>query len=155
MGTYYKTQQEKFEYRINKQNSVECCLIIEIKEKRARNWETDLTFKELKKLIEKRRKRPFSDMRIYDAISLINRYGKHHGVYLRSEYGFVIDSNNNKNSQWRYFIPTEQDDINREFGDLENKKIIVGLKEEHLQHHEQITIPQENRMQELYNENKS
>jgi hypothetical protein len=149
MGTHYKTQQEKFDYRINKQNSVECCLIIEIKEKRAKDWESGLTFKELKKSIEKRRKRNFSDIRIYDAISLINRYGKHHGVYLRSEYGFVIDNDNNRHPQWRYFIPTNHDDINREYGDLENKKMIIGLKEDHLQHHEQITIPQEKQLEEL------
>lgn len=146
MGTYYKTPKEKFEYRMSKQTSVECCIIIEIKERRAINWATGIAFKLLKQFVERRRNRKFTNQRIYEAISLINRYGIHHGVYLRSEYGFAIDEENNKSPEYRYFIPTEQDDINRERSDLEHKEEILGLKKEHLQYHEQITIPQEKQL---------
>ena len=149
MGTHYNNEAEKFEYRRGKQNSVECCIIIEMKVKPSISWESGLTFKELKELVERRRKRTFSNARLYSAISLINRYGIHHGVYLRSEYGFVIDEDNNKSPQYRYFIPTELNDINEEFGDLEHKKIIIGYKESHLQYHEKITIPQEQKLRVL------
>lgn len=153
MGTYYKTPQEKFEDRRSKTNSVECCIIIEMRVKPSINWKTGLTFKELKELIQKRRNRKFTDQRIYEAISLINRYGKSHGVYLRSGYDYIVDEGNNKKPQFRYFIPMETDDINRERTDLEHKKDIIELKQEHIQYHETVTIPQEVELQQLINDN--
>lgn len=146
MGTKFKTQQERFEYRMTK-HSVEkevFCIL-----KRTDCWENGWSFKKLKQEVELRRKRIFSDDRIYSSISLLNRYGKPYGIYVRSGYGHVEDDSNKRKIEYRYFVPTEQFDISQEKTDLEHKRDIIELKEDHLEHHEKITIPQEQRLAEI------
>ena len=147
MPTTHKTDKEKFDYRINRDSSVEKSIYVELKPRK--NWNDGLTLKELKKRIELKHKAEYSVGRIYEAVSLINRYGKNHDIYIRSGYGWVTDSSNNKKVQYRYFVPTEQFDISKEREDLEHKHEVVLMKEEHLEHHEKITIPQEQALKEI------
>lgn len=140
MGTKFKTPREKFEHRMGKSGmsvEKEICLILQPRT----SWTKGLSFVNLKAEVERRFKRTFCNGRIYEAISLINRYGKNQSIYLRSEFGYVEDENQNKKIEYRYYIPTEPDDVNRERKDLENKREIINLKEDHLEHHEKVTIP--------------
>ena len=146
MGTKHKTSQEKFEYRMTK-HSVEKEVYVILKPKKS--WEAGLSFKKLKEEIELRRQRSFSEGRIYEAISLLNRFGKPYGIYVRSGYGHVEDENNKTKIEYRYFVPTNQFDISKEKTDLEHKKDIIDLKEDNLEHHEKITIPQEQKLLEI------
>lgn len=146
MGTKFKTPKEKFEYRMTK-HSVEKEIYVILKPKKS--WETGLSFIKLKEEVEKRRHRPFCDGRIYDAISLLNRFGKPYGIYIRSGYGHVEDDDNQRKIEYRYFVPTEQFDISKEKTDLEHRKDIIELKEDHLEHHEKVTIPQEQKLAEI------
>lgn len=140
MGTKFKTPEEKFEYRMTK-HSVEKEVYVILKP--LKSWETGLSFKKLKEEVEKRRQRTFCDGRIYEAVSLLNRYGKPYGIYIRSGYGHVEDEDNERKIEYRYFVPTEQFDISKEKTDLDHRKQIVLLKEDNLDYHEKITIPQE------------
>ena len=149
MGTKFKTPEEKFEYRMGK-HSVEADVILITKPRTS--WESGISFLNLKKEIEKMRKKEYCDGRIYEAISLINRFGKDYGVYLRSGYGWIEDINNERKLEYRYFIPTESFDIQKEKGDLDYKKQIINLKEGSLEHHEKITIPQEQKIAQIQRE---
>lgn len=150
MGTKFKTAEEKFEYRIRKQHSIESCVILSIREKKCFSWETGLSFKKLKPEVERRRGKKVSDVRVYQAISLINRYGKRFGVYIRSGIGYVeSDESNKRKIEHRYFIPKDEEDISDEKRDLDNKRIILNLKDEHIRFHEEITLPQEKRLSEI------
>ena len=147
MGTKFKTQQEKFEYRMTK-HSVEKEVYVILKPKKS--WENGLSFKKLKEEIEQRRQRTFCDGSIYEAISLINRYGKRMAVYIRSSHGYIEDDDSNKRKiEYRYFVPKQPEDINDEERDLENRKGIINLKEDHLEYHEKVTIPQEIKLAEI------
>lgn len=149
MGTKFKTQQEKFEDRIKKQLSVESCVILTLRERKCFSWRTGLSFKRLKGEVERKRKRNFCDGRIYEAISLINRYGKRFAVYIRSDFGYVEDEDNKRKIEYRYFVPKGLPDINDEKRDLDNKEEVVSLKKSHLQYHEEITLPQEQRLAQI------
>jgi len=146
MGTKFKTSQETFEYRMTK-HSVEKEVYVVLKPKKS--WKSGLSFNKLKEEIEQRRQRPFCKGRIYEAISLLNRFGKPYGIYIRSGYGHVEDKDNKTKIEYRYFVPTEQFDISKEKVDLEHRKEIIGLKEDHLEHHEKVTIPQEQKLAEI------
>jgi|ETNvirnome_2_300_1030623.scaffolds.fasta_scaffold01131_5 hypothetical protein len=146
MGTKFKTPEEKFEYRISKQ-SVEADVIVITKPKTT--WQKGIPFLKLKAEVEKRRKREYSEGRIYEAISLINRFGRAYGIYLRSAYGWAEKLIGKSKLEYRYFVPTDDFDIQKEKMDLENKKVIVGQKEAHLEHHEKVTIPQEQKIAQI------
>jgi len=94
-------------------------------------------------------KKVFCDGTIYSAISQINRYGKKQGVYIRSKPEGCIDETNKRKIEFRYFIPIELGDINEEKINLESRKEMITLKEIHLEHHKDITIPQEQRLAEI------
>jgi len=145
MGTKFKTPQEKFDYRMEKKGmsiEKEVCLIL----KPRTSWEAGLSFNKLKAEVERRFNRTFCNGRIYEAVSLINRFGKHQAVYLRSSFGYVVDENNIRKIEHRYYIPTEPEDVYREEKDLENRKEIIHLKKDHLEHHTKVTIPQEQKL---------
>lgn len=146
MGTKFKNPQEKFEYRMTK-NSVEKEIYVVLKPKQS--WESGMSLIKLKEEIEARRKRTFCEGRIYEAISLLNRFGKPYGIYIRSAYGHVTDENNKNKIEYRYFVPTEQFDISKEKSDLEYRKEIINLKEGNLEHHEKVTIPQEQKIAQI------
>jgi len=146
MGTKFKNPEEKFEYRMTK-NSVEKEIYVILKP--MKSWETGLSFLRLKARVEERRKRTFCNGRIYEAISLLNRFGKDYGIYIRSGYGHVGDKDNKNKIEYRYFVPTEQFDISKEKSNLEYRKEIINLKEDNLEHHEKVTIPQEIRIAQL------
>jgi hypothetical protein len=149
MGTYFKIPKERFEYRMNKKKglSVEqaICLIL----KPRKSWENGLSFKKLKEEIERRKNKIYCKVRIYGAISLINRYGKNYDVYLRSGYGHIEDENNQRKIEYRYFIPTESIDVEDEKRNLNHKEQIINEKATHLDYHEKITIPQEQKLREI------
>jgi len=146
MGIKFNTTQEKFEYRMKK-NSIEKEIYVILKPKKS--WDMGLSFKRLKGEVERRRKRTFCNGRIYEAISLLNRYGKPYGIYLRSAYGYVEDEDNKRKIEYRYFVPTQQFDIDSEKRNLEYKGEIIELKTENLEHHEKVTIPQEIQLAEI------
>lgn len=146
MGNRFKTAEEKFEYRMSKQSiEREICILGKPK----KTWETGWSIKKLKKEVEIRKGRNYSKGRIYEAVSLINRFGKPYGIYLRSAYGFVEDENNKRKKEYRYFVPTDVADIMDEKRHLESREEILQLKGNHLEHHHKITIPQERKIQEL------
>jgi hypothetical protein len=149
MGTKFNNPQEKFEYRIKKQNSVELCIINSLRDRECFSWENGMSFEELKGEVELRRKRPFCKGTIYESISLINRYGRRFAVYIRSAHGPVITDENETKIVYRYFIPIEQFDVSNEKRDLDHKEQIINLKKGHLEYHEQVTIPQEKRLNEI------
>ncbi len=149
MGTKFKTKEETFEHRIRSQLSVESCIILTLRDKKCFSWMNGLSFIKLKGEVERRRKRDFCDGRVYEAISLINRYGKRFAVYIRSGFGYVEDENNKRKIEYRYFVPKELPDINDEKRDLDNREEIIDLKKSHLQHHEEITIPQEQKLAQI------
>ena len=148
MGTTFRTPQDKFEYQWRKQHSTVSCVVLALRYKEAFSWETGLTIIKLKDEVEKRKGKPLCKQTIYDAISLINRYGKNTGVYIRSGIGSTITNNKPKNEH-RYFIPKESKDIIDEKIDLEKKRERIMLKEEHIEFHEIQTIPQEKEHQAI------
>jgi hypothetical protein len=51
--------------------------------------------------------------------------------------------------EWRYFVPKEQEDINREHTKLEHLKDIADLKDGNLDAYETKTIPQEQQLEQI------
>lgn len=143
MGTKSKTPQEQFEQRIKKDKSVEKQVYVILKPKKS--WENGLSFKKLKREVEVYLKKSFCDGRIYTAISLINRFGKPWDMYVRSE----CKRNDEGDNEYRYYVPTENYDIQREKRDLDHKKHNIELKEDHLEYHEKVTLPQEQKLAEI------
>ena len=139
------TPKQRFEYLMGK-SSVEFTIIPIIKP--FTSWKNGISFIKLKEEVEKIKKKNYCAGRIYQAISLINRFGKDYGVYLRNEIG-EIEVDGKIKMEYRYFVPKEQEDISREKGDLEYRKEIVNLRENHLEHHEKVTIPQEEKLAEI------
>lgn len=149
MGTTYKTPRDKFEQQKRKQKSTISCVILGLRYKRAFSWETGLSIDKLKKEVERRKGKPLSKATIYNAISLINRYGKDTGVYVRSGFGNVIDEDNKSKIRYRYFIPKEPGEIVDEKRDLDHKKEIISLKEDNIDYFEKVTLPQEAQLNQL------
>ena len=142
-----KTPQDKFQHRWEKDKSVEKQVYAFTKGRKS--WREGITFKKLKEKIEISLKRPYCEGRIYEAISLLNRFGEDIDIYLRSSSDWVDDEDNNKKREHRYYVPTEPHAINDEETDLENKEENVRLKQKHLEHHREITIPQEQKLAEI------
>jgi len=145
MKPKYEDQQKKFEYRMTKA-SVEKEVHVILKPRHS--WETGLSFKSLKDEVERRRKRGFTDQRIYEAVSLLSRYGKRYGIYIKSDYGFV-ETSDGKKKEFRYFVPENQKDISREEDKLDDKKDIVEQREKSLEYHRKVTIPQELKLAQI------
>ena len=65
-------------------------------------------------------------------------------------HGYNTDNEDNKRKiEYRYFVPKGLPDINDEKRDLDNKEEVVSLKKSHLQYHEEITLPQEQRLAQI------
>jgi len=142
--TSIEKARERFESRMKDKLSVEFVIIPILKPKKT--WENGLTFKQLKAEVEARKKRVFSDNRIYDAISLLNRFGADWDIYIRSEARAVLDDDNKKKREHRYFTLKEQWDISQEKKKLDDRREVINLKEQHVEYHEKITIPQEQKV---------
>ena len=142
--TSIEKAKERFESRMKDKLSVEFVIIPILKPKKT--WENGLTFKQLKSEVEARKKRVFSDNRIYDAISLLNRFGADWDIYIRSEARAVLDEDNKQKREHRYFTLKEQWDISQEKKKLDDRREVINLKEQHVEYHEKITIPQEQKV---------
>lgn len=146
MGTTFKTPKEKFDYQWRKQKSTICCVCDGLRYKGAFSWESGLTIMKLKEEVERRKGKPLGKQTIYDAISLINRYGQRTGVYVRSGHGPIITEDNQTKNEFRYFIPRDNE-IDYEKKDLDHKKDIITLKENHLEYYEKVSVPQEQKIE--------
>lgn len=142
MGTTFKSKKEKFDYQWSKQKSTICCVCNSLRYKGAFSWESGLTLKKLKEEVERRKGRPLTDQTIYDAISLINQFGQNTGVYIRSGHGFTIIDDNTSKTEYRYFIPRDNE-IDNEKRDLDRRKERIENKESHLEYYEKISVAQE------------
>jgi hypothetical protein len=142
MKSKFENQQKIFEYRMTKA-SVEKEVYVILKPRHT--WEKGLSSKKLAEEVEKRRKRKYSIKRIYEAISLLTRYGKRYGIYIKSDYGFV-DTMDGKKREHRYFVPENKRDLSREEDKLDDRKDIVIQREESLKYFEEITIPHEQKL---------
>ena len=137
--------RDRFMNRMNKQWSVERSVILNLRPKR--NWEHGLTTDELLKKInsERKRKKEYGKGKIYDSISLINRFGSvDYGIYIASRIGWI--DKKNKTTEYRYFNIKELNETDREKRKLDSKKEIVKLKEKNVEYHEKKTIPQEQKI---------
>ena len=144
MAKQFKTSiekaRERFERRMNDKLSVEF-VIIPILQPR-KTWENGLTFKQLKEEVERRKNKIFSDNRIYDAVSLLNRFGARWDIYIRTEARSVLNEENKQKKEHRYYTLSDQFDISNEKKKLDDRKEIIVLKERHVEHHEKVSIPQ-------------
>lgn len=111
-------------------------------------WSVGLTFEKLCKEVIKERGKRIGASRIRHAISMHNRFGVLYGIYIKSDFGWVGEGIK-KEREWRYFVPKEQEDINREHTKLEHVKDIANLKDNNLNDYETKTIPQEQQLAEI------
>ena len=79
---------------------------------------------------------------------MLNKFGKPYGIYVQSDFGWM-NVDGKKVKQFRYFVPSTKNDIDRTKIKLENSKDTLELKEESLQHLEMITLPHEQQLEEL------
>ena len=142
-----KTPKEIFERRWEKDRSVEKQVYTFTKRRKC--WDEGITFKKLKEKIEISLKKPYCEGRIYEAISLLNRYGEGLGIILRSS----SNRNDEGKMEYRYYVPTTQEDIVNEERDLGSRESNIQLKQGNLEHHRKITIPQEIKIEAIRNEN--
>jgi len=138
-----KTPQELFLRRWHKSNSVEKQIYGFTKYRKS--WEDGITFKDLKLEVEKSLNKVYSKVTIYSAISSLNKFAKLIKIYLRSDSGRA----ENGKTEHRYFVPTTFGDINNEERDLDHKETLIHIKKDSLEHHREITIPQEQRLAEI------
>jgi len=112
IGTTEKLR-DRFMNRMSKQWSVERSVILNLRPRR--NWEEGLATEELLKKInsERKRKKKYGKGKIYDAISLINRFGSvDYGIYIASRVGWI--DRENKTTEYRYFNIQELNEADRE-----------------------------------------
>jgi len=148
MITAIEKRQDRFINAMNKPWSVERSIIINMKPRRT--WESGLTVDKLLSLInsERKRKKKYKKGKIYDAISLINRFGTiDWGIYIATRVGWVDDEK--KNTEHRYFNIKEPDETDREKRRLDHKKEIINSKESNVEYHEKVTIPQEQKIAQI------
>lgn len=139
--------RDKFNRRMGKEKSIERAVVILLKPRH--RWETGLSIESLLKMIIKEKKSTYGKDRIYEAISLINRFGQPWKIYIISQNGWYEQDGERKH-EYRYFTPEEPQDIVREKDKLEDKKDIIGLKENHLEHYEHVDLPQEAKLEEIH-----
>jgi len=145
-------KQREYYIRRMQRNGVEATIFGIVRYKRT--WNDGITFDELCKQVNKMRKKRVGDSRIRHGISMHNRFGSIYGIYIKSDFGW-IGEDKNKEKEWRYFVPKESEDINREHIKLGNIKDLTFLKDGNLTEHELKTIPQEQKLQELQNKYES
>jgi len=141
-------QQEYYKRRMER-NGVESTVYAILKP--LHSWNEGMTFPEICKKVNKLRDKRVGDSRIRHAISMHNRFGVIYGIYIKSDFGW-IGEDKLKEKEWRYFVPKEQEDINREHTKLGHLKDIANLKEGNLTEYEYKTIPQEKQIEVLHNE---
>ena len=112
------------------------------------SWGEGLTFDDLCIKVNSLREKDVGDSRIRHAISMHNRFGEMYGIYIKSDFGWVGERKEGV-KEWRYFVPKEQEDINREHSKLEHVKDIANLKEGNLTVYETKTIPEEAKLEEI------
>ena len=145
--------EDRFVNRMSKPWSVERSIVLNLRPKR--KWKEGLTTEQLLKLINSERKRikKYSKGKIYDSISLINRFGsKDYAIYIVSRIGWVDDKN--KNIEHRYFNIKEKDETVREKGRLGHRKEIINIKKNNVEYHERKTLPQEKELEGIRKRNK-
>ena len=143
-------KQREYYIRRMQRNGVEATVHAILKPKHS--WDEGLTFEILCKEVRRLRDKKVGDSRIRHAISMHNRFGVMYGIYIKSDFGWVGEDKE-KSKEWRYFVPKEQEDINREHTKLEHVKDIANLKEGNLSEYEIKTIPQERQLEELKQHN--
>jgi len=141
------TPEEKFLRRWHKAKSVEKQIYGFTKPRKS--WDQGISFKKLKEKVEMSLGKNFCEGTIYNAVSSLNRFGNLVGIYLRSGSDWTTDENNKRIREYRYFVPTESPDIEDEKKDLDVRKGLIILKENNLEHHEKITIPQEQQLAQI------
>lgn len=139
--------RDKFILRMSKEKSVERAVVILLRPRRS--WENGLSSDKLLELVNKEKRKKYKKNRVYEAISLINRFGvTDWGIYIISRHGWV-DTDNNKNIEYRYFNVKEPNETRREFDKLDYKKDIINIKEDNVNYHESKTILQESQLETL------
>lgn len=142
-------KQREYYIRRMQRNGVESTVYVILKP--LHSWEEGFTFEDLCKKVRHLRDKKVGDSRIRHAVSMHNRYGVIYGIYIKSDFGWIGD--NKKEKEWRYFVPKEQEDINREHTKLEGVKDVTNLKEGNLTEYETKTIPQEQKLVQIQNAN--
>lgn len=157
MKPKFERQKQIFEYRMTK-NSVEKEIYVLLKPRNC--WEDGFAIEKLinevskrmnriKKANSIRKRKEYSEERVREALSLLNKFGKNYGIYIKSDYGWFNDNDGNKIKEFRYFVPKQQNDITREKDKLENVVDVVNLKENTLTHYEEETIKQEQQLETI------
>lgn len=146
MNPKFEEQKRRFEYRIKKEKSIERTIWAHLKPKHS--WEEGITIEQIRDIVIKEKKKKYTKNRIYQAISDIDRFGSRWGLYIKSDYGWV-DTIEGKKKEFRYFTPIKSNDIEREFSKLSNRKGNVNLREQSLEYHEKVTIPQEQKIEQI------
>lgn len=146
MKPKFEEQQRNFLKRMAKPQSVERTVYFNLKPRHF--WEEGLTIIQLREIVIKEKKKRYTAQRIYNAIGDINRFGKKWGLYIRSDYSW-IDTKEGKKKEWRYFTPFNKEDVSDEFEKLDDRKFNAKLREESLEYHQKVTIPQEQKLAQI------
>lgn len=139
---YYKRRMEK--------GGVEATVFAILKP--LHTWEAGLEFKDLHARVVIERKKQITEARIRQAISMHNRFGYEYGIYIQSDYGWV-ESFGKKKRSFRYFVPKEKHDIDREHDKLDRIKDLNELKQTNLITYEEKVLPQEQQLEQLHQTN--
>jgi len=146
-------QRENYIRRMQK-GAVETTIYAILKPRKT--FEEGLTFGRLRGEVIEARKKRISTNRIREGLSLHNKFGSMYGIYVRCEFGWVDIDDKRKEKEYRYFVPKELEDINREHSKQENIKDTSNVKDDNLTIYETKVIPEEKqleRLQQIENEN--